>query len=531
MVHTLPSELLEQIFTYYTHDDDDDYYARTTSTQPVSTYSISAHPLRHANPLVLGHVCSRWMSISRNQQRLWTKMYITEPESAKQIAMARYWLSLSCSSPLTLSLMMSGALSSRYTPITTASKDREKARADAARRYVDLFLARYDQWQSITIRLSGTSYLPSLLSSGLGSNVPIPEHAPPMLKHVDIDYGCWMQGDRRRPDHAILSVLYSAPELDSVAWSAQWYAPTRLLAQEIFPHWKNLKKLTYRQGYSYNALKAADAVALLAACPLLEHFDALFYPEHGHGDVHDVQDIVTHRHLRVLDLTIMQTAGSRLLDALCLPALEEVKITVQSDYGDAMNSAFVGLLERSECTLQRLFFDNSIGGADNDVLLEMLKSSHLQRLKILQLAGLRTSSVMDLLTRRADVEETLAVLPNLERLEFQKFAYGDSPSIDVVEKMLVSRSKRTEGMIVPGVNNTEKEDPGHTLSALRHVELRLGALGVWEYYRLARLGSWENRIILTSTGTTSDVRVPPFVQVLSGMRHWISHGARFSWEH
>ncbi|KAH9475134.1 hypothetical protein JR316_0012245 [Psilocybe cubensis] len=525
-IHALPPELLEHIFSYYTHVDDEDIPGIASGI--ISTHCISARPRAYANPLILGHVCSRWMSISRNQQRLWTKLYVTEPESAKQVAMARYWLSLSGTSPLTLSLKISSALAMSHAPSSAEGKNREKSRAEAVRRYVDLFLMRYDQWQSITIKLSGTTYLPSLLNCGPNSIIYVPKDAPPMLKHVDIDYGSWMLGDRRRPNDAMLSVLYSAPGLDSVSWSAQWYAPTKLVTHEVFPHWKNLRKLVYRQGYSYNTLKVADAIALLDACPLLEHFDALFYPEHGHGGTHEVQELVKHRNLRVLDLTIMQSTAAVLFDSLDLPALEEVKIEFPSDYGNTVNSAFVGLLKRSECKLQRVFFDNSNGGTDSEVILEVLRSQHLKDLKVLQLAGVRTSGVMRLLTRRAAVEETLAVLPLLERLDFQKFAYGDSPSIDDVENMIMSRTKQIRGL---GVGRLKKEGHGDALTTLARVELQLGELGTWDYYRLAKLGSRGSKIVLTDMGTRSEMSVPPIMQVLSGVRNWIMPGARFAWDH
>lgn len=498
-IQDLPPELLEQIFIFYAHDHDHSHASEGTPATDV----ISAHPRHLVNPLVLGHVCSHWMAMSRTLPRIWSSIYVIEP-SVKKIEMAAYWLSLSGKSPLTLSLTMGNSAS---TSSTRDHKDRHsRDKADAARRFVDLFVSHYDQWQHITIQLSQTNYLSSLLGE---KGQLLSDHPPAMLKHLDVDYGSWMMGDGPPSDDAIIQ-LYSAPGLESLAWSAQWYKPTKLVSL-VFPHWASLRRLTYRQPYSFNALKVVDAVGLLQACPMLEHFDAMLHAEHGHGHGMEVPEFLTHHHLRVLDVTL-EPRTSAFFDSLCLPALEEVSVAFELSFGGAVEYAepFLGLLERSECRIQKLFFDNR-GGPD-DTLLEVLASHHLQHLRDLQLAGvLSTSRTIELLTRKDDAPASLSILPNLERLEFQKSVYGEQPSTDAVERMLVSRTKKA----IVGVDK-QKEDHGR-LSAHRHVELSLGALGVWGYYWLAKLPSLENRVILTST-STSDVCLPQLVQVLNGMR-------------
>lgn len=271
-VHSLPSELLGEIFQLYLADDDDINNTDVYRPDPWVS-ALTSTPSGSTSPLVLGQICSRWRSISLMTPMLWSSLAVYRP-SAALIPVIRLWLARAGPTcPLSLSLAHALNLAD------------STGQADATRDILDLFLQRANRWQAVRFVFHDrfpTSYF------SCDSPFSLASLSLPLLESALIDLPARNQLDADRFWNAVFTPS-TAPRLHRVHWGTRYgfKLPTMLTAdvQEsvmlptLASSWAQLTHLTMRQRTT-DGLSLEEFLDILAVCrKLIELNVSISWPE------------------------------------------------------------------------------------------------------------------------------------------------------------------------------------------------------------------------------------------------------------
>ncbi|KAJ7495292.1 hypothetical protein FB451DRAFT_1076957 [Mycena latifolia] len=300
-IRSFPPELLGHIFLFCRNNSlETSGYSTTDSTQA---------------PVILGHVCSQWRSISRSTPRLWDNV----------------WLRKSAFNG-TRSAFVQGILHrSRDVPLTVILEvhDESYGLDSPPSRCFDSVWDLHRRLKAITVDIT---------SANPTSNMLPLEKLFHVLTSIDISISTRSNHDL---DVAIiLESFHSAPILRSVTIRS-YYASAAILTA-AFP-WSQLTHLNLAIRVPANLVRD-----ILMRCAALEEatLSALFEPD----DISQ-PDICTLHHLHTLDISVDDGSGATVvLDALTLPRLESLSI----DASDLARPVLPALHARSRFPLAHL---------------------------------------------------------------------------------------------------------------------------------------------------------------------------------
>lgn len=353
-IHRLPTELLCAIFLMCGEPNDIFNYPRAEHMQSRRDYRNCKTPLYSRMIILLGHVCSRWFTVTRGCPQLWTMIDVPLP-SARDTAALKLALQYSAGLPLTLRMD-----DNHYT-------DPLRRKAAACRRFMQLVASTSSRWEEISLIVK---YEPPKIIDMIQPLLDLPRYAFVRLQRATIRF----ETDDR--DGSATSRLwesfYASPVLRTVQWFfAVIHAPS-----------STLRQLT-RIGV--NAIRSDKVMALLQACPQLEVLQAVVRHTPGvmpgKNDGYLIPSIATPiilRHLRVLMLSGMYD-WSNLFGGLVVPNLVRLDLAVAGIQSDAIRA----MLRRSSAHPRMLALRWILPGNDDELKL-LFRCHELQDLRILR---------------------------------------------------------------------------------------------------------------------------------------------------
>lgn len=355
-IHTLPVELLAEIFRHYVQIVD--------YSQP--SHSLSVQPYSQTTPFLLAEVCYYWRSVALSMGDLWQSMFIGPPKT-EHIPLVRLWLSRAGEYPLSLWLFQS-----RYP---------SEAELQATNEILSLLIDRLHRWKSIEFRFSAGVHQPLL---------DIPHNAAVSLEAARIDARYWGQSNT----DALWRALHSSPLLCRPDWvNHYWHGP---------PSHAPWAQLTYIR---LEGLHSIDAVLnILFHCQRVTVLTLQLVPP----DAPFQPRAFVLPELRTLTISTETELGS-FFQSLILPRL--VSLDIMHRLGVRMTRSslpIADLICRSSCQLGKLAL-----GVDEDDLFDYLRMQELQSITELQLYDQVTDKLVRMLSRQAESEQLLPLLQAL----------------------------------------------------------------------------------------------------------------------
>jgi hypothetical protein len=194
-IHSIPVELLGEIFTHYINIPYQRDITRKSQKPSWSRRSeldsrLSAGRMYQGNPFILGKVCGLWRHIVEIMPTLWQSLSVDIPKIG-HIPLIKRWLSRVGECPLTLELRQ--------------SIDSSAEELQATDTILSLFVEHIHRWTCIRFSISNSrNCVLSRLSEGLALS----------LQHAEINAGSWdyPSGD------SMWRTIHSSPLLSSVRW-------------------------------------------------------------------------------------------------------------------------------------------------------------------------------------------------------------------------------------------------------------------------------------------------------------------------
>lgn len=359
-IHTLPVELLAEIFRHYVQIVD--------YSQP--SHSLSVQPYSQTTPFLLAEVCYYWRSVAVSMGDLWNSMYINPPKM-EHIPLVRLWLNHAGEYPLSLWLFQSDRPS-----------DSELQATDEI---LSLLVKRLHRWKAIVFYFSASAQQ-ALLN--------LPHGAAVCLEAARVDVRCW---DRTSADNLWIA-LHSSPTMCRPEWvNLYWngppdHAPWAQLTHIRLDGWQPVDEVL-------RILPFCQRVLLLSLRLIPSHISLQIPP------------FVLPK-LRAMTISTEIELGS-LFQSIVLPSLVSLDITYRFEAGIPLSSLpLADLICRSRCQLKtlKLYDIRDIG---EEELLDYLSTSTLQSLVELQLCNQVSDKVMGLLSRHAGKDQ---LFPLLQRM-------------------------------------------------------------------------------------------------------------------
>jgi hypothetical protein len=234
-IKSLPTELLNEVFVQYT-------LSKETSAGASNLLGISTRATRygciaipgnpHANPIVLGHVCSQWRALSLSMPVLWSKIGIRQP-SVKDVPIVKTWLQRSGAVPLDLKVIQA---------FPGYNNDLD----GMGQGILHLVLAERHRWKSVEIRLFNSTVQSIEFPADLGPT--------PALESAKLDLVNASSLD-------LCDMLFSSPVLQRAEFKIQWTHKHTI-------KWllKSTSQITHLK-FSY--IDPSSVIALLRECPAL----------------------------------------------------------------------------------------------------------------------------------------------------------------------------------------------------------------------------------------------------------------------
>ncbi|TRM70429.1 hypothetical protein BD626DRAFT_392188, partial [Schizophyllum amplum] len=322
LFHGLPTELLCAIFMMCGEIDDFSVYPRDPSLDP---YLLYPKPIRYSQTtILLGYVCSRWLTVTRGCPQLWTMVDLPFPQR-RDVTVLALCLHYSAGLPMTLHIVDD----ERY-PV----KDRN---LDVWRRFVRIVASAAQRWTGIHISIRA--------------------------KNLRATLRLW-------------DVFYASSALRAVRWHN--------IVVDVHAHAHTLRHLTY---VSVNHILSLHVMELFRACPRLQVFEGTIVPprsflfgREADTRVPALATPITLPHLRILMLSggDMPDLAS-LFDGLMVPLLDRLDLGTTNMQAHAIEC----MLKRSSARLFMLTLRHISSGKRNiERIKALLRCPALQQLKI-----------------------------------------------------------------------------------------------------------------------------------------------------
>ncbi|TFK35006.1 hypothetical protein BDQ12DRAFT_737864 [Crucibulum laeve] len=328
-IHSLPVELLSDIFLHYLRIKDD-------SNSP--SY-LSAHKFSTATPFTLSHVSHTWREITLNYPLLWSSIAIVNP-SHWQIPLIRLWIENSGSCPLSISFTQisydTSALCDLDFDILSPSNPIARQDIEATDTIMALLVTSSHRWRSVHLDLG--EYLPQPLKT-LHSSSSLPLLQSTILKTKRPSYSCASSAEA-----TLWDVLHLQPSLWSASLSRsdiEGRCPKSLL--------KRLRNITL-----YDDFSTEEALDILESCSSIKRLTIHLDNSMSRSPTSPVQQrMLTLSQLHKLEL-ITSINPEPFLASLTLPSLTSISISCYGLKPHTAALAFRSLIERSKCHIQDL---------------------------------------------------------------------------------------------------------------------------------------------------------------------------------
>lgn len=358
-IHTLPVELLAEIFRHYVQIVD--------YSQP--SHSLSVQPYSQTTPFLLAEVCYYWRSVALSMGDLWQSMFIGPPKM-EHIPLVRLWLNHAGEYPLSLSLFQSDRPSD--------------SEIQATNEMLTLLVNRLHRWRTIDFRFSAVVHQVLLA---------IPHGSAVSLEAAHIDVRDW---DRTSADK-LWRALHSSPTICRPEWvNFYWSGPPN------HAPWAQLTHITLE------GLLPSDVIlSILQQCQSVVN---LVVPHLVPGGTSYQMRPVVLPHLRSMSISA-ETELASFFQSLLLPGLVSLDITYRRDAYNLCSPLHLDdLLCRSQCQLRKLKLCDSDNYARDDKILDYLRIPALQSIVELRLYNEVTDKTISLLSHQEGKEHILPYL-------------------------------------------------------------------------------------------------------------------------
>ncbi|TRM61655.1 hypothetical protein BD626DRAFT_459896 [Schizophyllum amplum] len=334
--------------------DDLSVHPRDPRMYPVHTRFRAFPYCRTA--FILGHICSRWLKVTRGCPRLWTTVDLPFPQKI-DVSVLTLCLRYSAGLPLTLHINDNRDYPARRRNI------------DTYRRFMRMVASTSHRWIGIHIFILGEEPKMSDLFEPLYS---VPMGSFSSLKSVTLRPVRFVDDDGMRATLRLWDTFYSSSAVRAVRWFG--------VAVDVVNHAHSLHLLTH---VGVNCILSHEVMDLLRACPRLEVFQGTvvhppgLFPGTADGYLIPASTTpIALPHLRILVLSGMSD-WSNLFDGLAVPLLNRLELSIT----DIQAHAIERLLERSEAKLAMLALRH-ISCENVEQIKALLRCPALRRLKI-----------------------------------------------------------------------------------------------------------------------------------------------------
>ncbi|KAH6887259.1 hypothetical protein BKA70DRAFT_75098 [Coprinopsis sp. MPI-PUGE-AT-0042] len=406
-VHSLPTELLDMVFDHYTHTISDLPYdashldAMRMSVGDPFRQCVGVTPNATTNPVVLTHVCARWRSLAISTPKLWAKISVRWPKP-RNVPMLATWLQRSAQRPLDLQL-------------TQHSADVNSRNTSAIRDIFYLLLANSHRWRRLSLRLyadTGPLFRAIYEHQHWASSSVLEEVSLHLLED-------WTPAE----SGMLCSHLYGSSKLKKLTLgdflevpNALWAAPFSRVTDI------NIAQIPLHQLFTLISL--AEALENLSVWDVEEALGR-YLP----------QDTLTVPRLKTLKLSHINDDGTKFFGRVTLPAIRTLKLPMGMGILSEPCEAWASLsscLSRSACSLAT--FEMEVPDDQEDLLLEMLSSSHLSEVADLSIQSDVSDRTLDALT----ITSSSSILPQLAQLRLRRCRGQDG----ALSRMITSRAKK-----------------------------------------------------------------------------------------
>ncbi|TFK34256.1 hypothetical protein BDQ12DRAFT_738311 [Crucibulum laeve] len=388
-IHSLPVELLTEIFSYVVHDDS----PRDSKTYtPPSQLSASENSL--VDPIFLGQVCGRWRHVTLSMSSLWSTIFV-KCAQWYHVPQLKLWLERSKNAPLSIHVVQD-------------ETDIDSAAVEAILR---LFHGQSSRWKDVRLDLANnvTGSLPPLSPGDIQN-----------LESFRLQLRRWPEEQAQE----FCRVLYSSPTLRSASWEGCF--------KSGFPNdipWQQLRDISL-SGVSdldelFSILEKTSEVEVLTLGSL--------------------KSLAPHYRAAPVLIPLLHTLTNKALTAttlfkyLTLPSLKS--LILPCGFRCLRKSEALGwdalreLIERSDCRLEALNITEL--SVDEDILLANLAQPHFASIRELTLAFPVSNRTIMGLTRSGGSGD---ILPHLTSLTLTECRSTDGA---LAEMMRSRRSPNT----------------------------------------------------------------------------------------
>ncbi|KAI4521210.1 hypothetical protein K525DRAFT_285193 [Schizophyllum commune Loenen D] len=348
-INRLPTELLCVIFVMCGDPNTLFAYPRDERMDPTSLH-VRTLSYIHAT-VILGRVCSWWLTITRGTPQLWTLIDVALPQPC-DIAALR--LALEYSQGLPLALRINDYM---FTPNRLRN-------VDVCVQFMKVVASSAHRWGEISVIMK---HDPPKVCDMMAPLLQLPEDSFVSLRRamIRLHEDDWEQTTTSR----LWEKFHPSPALREVQWFCKHLnAPPNVL-----------HKLTH---VGVNSILAGDIMDLLRECPLLEVLQANVNPAEGllsekdDGFLFPVpSEPIMLPHLRILILAGMYDWGN-FFGGLIASSLDRLEMCVAGVHA----SPICAMLRRSSARLRTLAF-RWIYQESNDEIAALLQSPEMQNLK------------------------------------------------------------------------------------------------------------------------------------------------------
>ncbi|KAJ6485409.1 hypothetical protein C8R47DRAFT_538296 [Mycena vitilis] len=384
-------------------------------------------------PLLLGRVCRAWRAISLSTPVLWSAVHLVlkrnpTEEAAEKL---RVWLQRSGDSPLSISI------------VSVYGSDEPDSGS-----IVDIIRTHSRRLRALVMSSGSAAHL--ILSNP-------PDFAVLEVLHI--------LGHSPSTDSQDLQWLSKIPNLHDLALRYGWTDEVSIPPCS----WARFTNLSLDSGTDFFKLDVSQLMELVSQCVNLNSCH-LSFPSFDNNPPVPTSALkhVTLAHLASLSMTgrLEFNGGfnmAKILDALSLPALGELKV-VEQDSGPVEDSSSVSglvlaidnLVVRSSCALRQLSIHSDFGETQALIRCLLLHGRTLTRLELERFVAYgrpRVSSDLNPVLEALTITETSALCPTLRNLCIANFdSTAESPLI--ARALIESRCS----LAVPGVSRLESAD-------------------------------------------------------------------------
>ncbi|KAG6810101.1 hypothetical protein H0H92_013291, partial [Tricholoma furcatifolium] len=410
-VDRLPFEVLAQIFLYALTNNAYDWGSRGPPTfRRFPRLSVS--PACSADPMIFSHVSSFWRAVAIQTSDLWTKLSIYGTRW-KQVPVIETWIQRANNKPISFTFfecldgfLVDGDAYKAYDPNPNTNE------------IVQALIQHSHRWKSVEFRFARR--IPEALMDMPHNRLPILEKAA-ISSRDNISLPC-SPSAAMPPLLKVWKAFHSAPNLKSAEYEVDYMeSPIR----EI-----NMTSLT-----SIDMMLTVESFfEILPQCMHLETIQytdarARFHDSHLNGKLKrsypplpDPEKPVILPRLKNLHM-VTENPADEVFERLTLPSLTSLHVEQQRAwYRPPKAAPFFDFLVRSECNLET-YHVNIAGRPETDkILIEIISSPHLSKVKHLSIDLPVCDDVIGALTRNSESSGTnnLSTLPRLEKLVLRK---------------------------------------------------------------------------------------------------------------